>query len=152
MTLCGLYSLISCTRKCYVFFMEAVRGGLIGEGSTFLWAGNEAMDERRAQQDRISRRTGDRATATRRHAAQPGDDLGCRLNDNLYVRSYKGSSGSWFRAAQTRHEGRIRAGAVEKDVTFVEETDPGTNDRIERHVSHQVSPLQRTLRGPDGGR
>ena len=54
-----------------------------------------------------------------------------RLNDDLYVRSYKGSGGSWFRAAQTRHEGRIRAGGVEKDVTFVEETDPGTNDRID---------------------
>jgi hypothetical protein len=54
-----------------------------------------------------------------------------RLGDDLYVRSYKGSGGSWFRAAKARHEGRIRAGGVEKDVTFVEETDPGINDQID---------------------
>ena len=30
-----------------------------------------------------------------------------------------------------RHEGRIWAGGVEKDVTFVEETDPGLNYQID---------------------
>jgi hypothetical protein len=54
-----------------------------------------------------------------------------RIGDNLYVRSYKGRSGAWFRAAQGRHEGRICAGRVEKDITFVEETDPSINDQID---------------------
>ncbi len=54
-----------------------------------------------------------------------------RLGDDLYVRSWRGRSGAWFRAAQVRHEGRIWAGGVEKDVTFVEETDPGINDQID---------------------
>ena len=54
-----------------------------------------------------------------------------RLGDDLYVRSYRGKGGSWFRAAQVRHEGRIRASGIEKDVTFLEETDPGTNDQID---------------------
>jgi hypothetical protein len=54
-----------------------------------------------------------------------------RLGDDLYVRSYGGRGGSWFRAAQARHEGRIRAGGVEKDVTFVEESDPSVNDQID---------------------
>ena len=54
-----------------------------------------------------------------------------RVGDDLYVRSYRGRGGSWFRAAQTSHEGRIRAGGVEKDVTFVDETDPGLNDQID---------------------
>ena len=54
-----------------------------------------------------------------------------RVGDDLYVRSYKGHSGVWFRAAQMSHEGRIRAGGVEKDVTFVEETNPGLNDQID---------------------
>ena len=54
-----------------------------------------------------------------------------RLGDDLYIRSYKGRGSSWFRAAQVRHEGRIRAGGVEKDVTFVEETDPGMHDQID---------------------
>jgi len=54
-----------------------------------------------------------------------------RLGDDLYVRSYGGRGGSWFRAAKARHEGRIWAGGVEKDVTFVEESDPGVNDQID---------------------
>jgi hypothetical protein len=36
----------------------------------------------------------------------------------LFVRSVNGPSASWFRGTQERHEGRIRAGSVEKDVTF----------------------------------
>lgn len=54
-----------------------------------------------------------------------------RLSDDLYVRSWRGRGGSWFRAARTRGEGRISAGGVEKDVAFVEENDPGVNDRID---------------------
>jgi hypothetical protein len=54
-----------------------------------------------------------------------------RLGDDLYVRSVNGRTSAWFRGVLTRHEGRIRAGGVEKDVTFVEETDPGINDQID---------------------
>jgi len=54
-----------------------------------------------------------------------------RLDDDLYVRSYRGRGSAWFRAAQVRHEGHIRAGGVDKDVTFVEEADPGINDKID---------------------
>jgi len=54
-----------------------------------------------------------------------------RTGDDLYIRSYKGRGGSWFRAAQAHHAGRIRAGGVEKEVTFVDETDPGINDEID---------------------
>jgi hypothetical protein len=72
-----------------------------------------------------------------------------RLSDDLYVRSYKGRGGSWFRAAQLRHEGRIWVGSVEKDVTFVEETDPGINDQIDaayrtkyrRYGARYVNPM-----------
>ena len=53
-----------------------------------------------------------------------------RLGDDLYVRSYRGRGGAWFRAAQVRHEGWIRAGGVEKDVTFME-SDPDINDQID---------------------
>lgn len=54
-----------------------------------------------------------------------------RHGDDLYVRSYKGHDGAWFRATKVRHEGRIRAGGVEKEVTFVEEADSGINDQID---------------------
>jgi hypothetical protein len=39
------------------------------------------------------------------------------------LRSYRGRGGGWFRRAVQRHEGRIRAGGVERDVTFVEPAD-----------------------------
>jgi hypothetical protein len=54
-----------------------------------------------------------------------------RLGDDLYVRSVNGRTSAWFRATQVRHAGRVRAGGVEKDVSFVEETDPGINDQID---------------------
>jgi hypothetical protein len=54
-----------------------------------------------------------------------------RVGDDLYVRSYRGHAGAWYRAALATHQGRIRAGGVEKDVVFVEETDPGLNDQID---------------------
>jgi hypothetical protein len=54
-----------------------------------------------------------------------------RVGDNLYVRSWRGHGGAWFRAAQASRAGRIRAGGIEKDVTFMEETDPAINDQID---------------------
>jgi hypothetical protein len=54
-----------------------------------------------------------------------------RLGDDLYVRSVNGRTSGWFRGVQTRHEGHIRAGGVEKDVTFMEEAGPEINDQID---------------------
>jgi hypothetical protein len=54
-----------------------------------------------------------------------------RLGDDLYVRSVKGRTGAWFCGTQVRHEGHIRAGGVDKDVTFVEEAAPDINDQID---------------------
>jgi hypothetical protein len=53
-----------------------------------------------------------------------------RIGDELYVRSVNGRNGAWFRGVQARHEGHIRAGGVEKDVTFVD-ADPTINDQID---------------------
>lgn len=72
-----------------------------------------------------------------------------RLGDDLYVRSYRGRGGAWFRAVQVRHAGHIRAGGVEKDVTFVEESNSDINDKIDaayrtkyRHYGAQyVDPM-----------
>jgi hypothetical protein len=77
-----------------------------------------------------------------------------RLGDNLYVRCVNGRDGAWFRGVQTWHEGQIRAGGVEKDVTFVEETDAGINDKIDeaylskysrypQYVAPMVTPVTR---------
>lgn len=54
-----------------------------------------------------------------------------RVGDELYVRSVYGRGSAWFRGTQTRHEGHIRAGGVDKDVAFVEDTDPDINEQID---------------------
>ena len=54
-----------------------------------------------------------------------------RTGDDLYVRSYRGGGSAWFRGAEISHEGHIRAGGVDKDVTFVDTPDPGLNDQID---------------------
>jgi hypothetical protein len=72
-----------------------------------------------------------------------------RHGDDLYVRAYKGSDAAWFRGAQVRHEGHIRAGGIEKDVAFVEEADPGIADQIDaayrtkyrRYDARYVDPM-----------
>jgi len=52
-----------------------------------------------------------------------------RDGDGVYVRSVNGRGSSWFRGAQTRHEARVRAGGVEKDVSLVEADD--VNDEVD---------------------
>lgn len=43
-----------------------------------------------------------------------------RVGDDLYVRSVNGRTSDWFRGVETRHEGTIKAGGVDKDVAFEE--------------------------------
>lgn len=54
-----------------------------------------------------------------------------RVGDDIYVRAYKGRTSPWFRGALTRHEGHIQAGGLDKDVTFLEESDTALNDQID---------------------
>jgi hypothetical protein len=54
-----------------------------------------------------------------------------RVGDDLYVRSYRGRTSAWFGGVQVRHEGHIRVGGIDKDVTFVEEAAPDINAQID---------------------
>ena len=55
-----------------------------------------------------------------------------RVGDALYARSVNGRSGSWFRGAQDRHEGRIEAGGVQRDVVLTEvDVGDDVNDEID---------------------
>jgi hypothetical protein len=79
-----------------------------------------------------------------------------RLGDDLYVRSVNGRTSAWFRGVQARHEGRIQAGGVKKDVTFVEEAGSEINEQIDAAyrtkyrryaasiISHITSPEARS--------
>ncbi len=78
-----------------------------------------------------------------------------RFGDDLYVRSVNGPTAAWFRGTQVCHEGRIWAGGIEKDVTFVD-ADDDISDQIDdayrtkyRHyaasiVDHTVTPEARS--------
>lgn len=54
-----------------------------------------------------------------------------RDGDHVYVRSFRGTDGAWWRTARASRVGHIRAGGVDRDVAFTEVTDPDTNDRID---------------------
>ena len=55
-----------------------------------------------------------------------------RVGDELYVRAYSGHKTAWFRHTQRRPEGRIVAGGVTKNVTFVDVSDDeALNDKID---------------------
>jgi hypothetical protein len=43
-----------------------------------------------------------------------------RAGDSVYVRSADGPDNPWYRRAKTSGTGRVRAGGVERDVTFAE--------------------------------
>ena len=43
-----------------------------------------------------------------------------RVGDELYVRSWRGATGTWFRAARRHRAGQVSAGGVAKDVAFAE--------------------------------
>ncbi len=53
-----------------------------------------------------------------------------RADDELYVRSAYGPDNPWFRRAGASGAGRIRAGGVERDVTFAEPA-PGVHASID---------------------
>jgi hypothetical protein len=62
---------------------------------------------------------------------------------DLYVRSVGGRNGAWFRRVLETHEGRIRGGGFEKDVTFIE----GAHD-----VDDEVDAAYRAKYGRYAGR
>jgi hypothetical protein len=58
------------------------------------------------------------------------DHLGRPRGRRPFVRSMCGRVGGWFPGTQVRHQGHIRAGGVDKDVTFTE-ADPDLNDQVD---------------------
>jgi hypothetical protein len=72
-----------------------------------------------------------------------------REGDALYVRSWRGRSGAWYRGVQERYQGHIRAGGVDKEVNFVAVDDEELDERIDaaywskygRYGSSYVEPM-----------
>ena len=78
-----------------------------------------------------------------------------RVGDELYVRSVNGRSSGWFRGIQARHEGRIWAGGVQRDVTFVEIPDPAINEQIDTAYATKyrryAASIIDSINGPKAG-
>jgi hypothetical protein len=78
-----------------------------------------------------------------------------RVGEELFVRSAYGENPAWLRGTRVRHEGRISAGGIEKDVSFVV-AEPATADGIdaaywekyrrhgEQYVASVVTPEARS--------
>jgi hypothetical protein len=53
-----------------------------------------------------------------------------RVGDELFVRSWRGAGGGWYRAAEATHEAHISAGGVDKDITLSDAGDE-VNDAVD---------------------
>jgi hypothetical protein len=67
-----------------------------------------------------------------------------RVGDDLYVRSVNGRTSGWFRGVLVRHEGRIQAGGIAKDVAFVEVVDPAVIAQVDTayRTKYRSQPAQ----------
>jgi hypothetical protein len=71
-----------------------------------------------------------------------------RVSDELYIRSWRGTDGSWYRAAQTSGEAHVNAGGVERDVVLEpidsdaidDAIDAAYRDKYSRYPSY-VEPM-----------
>ena len=72
-----------------------------------------------------------------------------RVGNDFYVRSVNGRTAAWFRGTQTRHEGRIQAGGVGKDVSFegemdteiISQVDAAYRSKYRKYAPQYVDPL-----------
>lgn len=66
---------------------------------------------------------------------------GVRVGNALFIRAVRGRTSPWFRGMQSRHEGRLVAGGVERNISFIEtnaqtgEIDGAYRDKYGRYPS-----------------
>lgn len=78
-----------------------------------------------------------------------------RVGDDLYVRSAYGANNPWFRRARAGGAGRVRAGGVERDVTFEEpgpEVHAGIDKAYHAKYDRHGPAIVGTVVGPDAAR
>jgi hypothetical protein len=51
--------------------------------------------------------------------------------DQVFVRSWRGTDGAWWKTARTTGTGHISVGRIDTDVSFTPVTDPAANDRVD---------------------
>jgi hypothetical protein len=81
------------------------------------WTGDELDRIAGAEELQIAARRRDRSLG------RPVPIWVVRVGDDLYVRSWRGAGGRWYRTARTTHEAHISAGGVDRDVAVAEAGD-----------------------------
>ncbi len=72
-----------------------------------------------------------------------------RVDDELYVRGYRGPATAWFRQTQRRPEGHIEAGGVTKNVTLADaSSDQELNNQIDAAYRSKYQRYSRTYVDP----
>ena len=71
-----------------------------------------------------------------------------RAGDDVYVRSWRGPRGRWYRHAVTSREGRVRVAGIEREVAFThpgatphEDLDRGYRTKYARYDPAYVEPM-----------
>ena len=71
-----------------------------------------------------------------------------RVGDAVYIRSYNGRDGAWYRHALESHKSNFWAGGVEKTVSLAEVSDAAVNDQVDAayqqkygHLPQYVAPM-----------
>jgi hypothetical protein len=70
-----------------------------------------------------------------------------RVDDDLYVRSYRGPSGSWYRRARRNRSGRIRVGGIDRAVRFTA-ADAGVRAKVDEAYSAKYGRYSSSLVRP----
>ncbi len=96
------------------------------------------------QLDRVARAEEVQIASVRRDGvlSKPVTVWAVRHGDEIFVRSVRGRSAHWFSSTQERHEGRIGAGGVQQDVTFVD---------ADHNIEDEVDAAYRTKYGRYAG-
>ena len=71
-----------------------------------------------------------------------------RVGEHVYVRSWRGTRGGWYRHALQTHTGRIRSGGIQRDVIFTQPDDAphgaidhGYRTKYARYDPSYVEPM-----------
>ncbi|WP_405731258.1 DUF2255 family protein [Streptomyces sp. NBC_01537] len=77
-----------------------------------------------------------------------------RVGDDIYVRSVNGPGSDWYRGTRARQEGRVRAGGVDKDVTFVDadgEINSAVDAAYRTKYGHYAAHIIKAITSPGAG-
>ena len=73
-----------------------------------------------------------------------------RVGDELYLRSVNGPDAAWYRSTRSRHQGRLTARGIARDVTWIDvdatehpDIDPAVDAEYARKYRGSTSAIQR---------